>query len=476
MIFLSLILLTPILIFSMDNGIQPGDLELPQAALARLSGAIKIPTISYKADQPEKQAQFHQTILQFHSYLESSFPKVHRHLTKEVVNSYSLLYRWQGQNIELKPALLMSHMDVVPVDEDPAQSWVKDPFSGETDNEFIYGRGTIDIKTTLIAMLQVIEELLDDDNYKPKRTYYLAFGHDEEIGGREGNAKISEYLRTQKNVQLDIVVDEGGAVLTNFLEGVTIPIALVGVCEKGYLSVELSVQGQGGHASMPPIQTIPGILAQAICTIEANPMPTILSVPTKMTLESLAPHLDFGKQLIMGNLWLTSGLVKKLFTKKETSNAIVRTTIAPTIMQSGYKDNVLPSSGRVVLNCRLLPENSKASVLSYIQNTLNDPRITVKELDGGWEASPVSDIQSGSFKFLTQIIQVVFPHVAVVPNLVVGGTDARYYAGLTNNIFRFAPLKLDKSDLSLMHGINERLSLVNVAAAIKFYKEFIMNF
>ncbi len=466
-----LTILLPLSLLSMNNDQS----QSSKLALQRLSGAIKIQTVSYKNDQPEKQSEFHQKILQFHQYLEQTFPKVHQHLTKQTINNYSLLYTWQGQDTAAKPALLMAHMDVVPVDEDPNKSWNKDPFSGDIDERYIYGRGTIDIKTPLIAMLHVIEEMLENKNYQPKRTYYLAFGHDEEIGGKEGNKKISEYLQSQ-NVQLSIVVDEGGAVMTNAVQDVSIPLALVGIAEKGFANVKLSIDGQGGHASMPPTETIPGILAKAICAIEQHQMPPVLSGPTRLMLEHLAPHMPFGKKLIMENLWATERLVKYLFAQKEVSNATVRTTIAPTIIQSGCKDNVLPSSGNAILNCRLLPENSKNNVIQFIKDVVNDPRVKVEEVDGGWEASPVSNTKGASFNFLKTVIQKVFPNVPVVPYLVVGGTDARYYASLSDSVFRFAPYRLDNDELKLMHGVNEKLSCENVTAAINFYKEFIANF
>lgn len=473
MIVWLLALLMPLCSDAMED-IQGGS-SPSSSVLQLLSGAIQIPTISYAAHQQDKQAEFQDNILRFHSYLQHSLPRVHQRLNKTCLgkNHLSLLYEWQGSERALKPVLLMAPMDVVPVDDDWKDTWEKPPFSGEITDQFVHGRGALSFKGSLISILCAVEQLLAKE-YQPKRTYYFALGHDDQLGGYEGNLKISEYLQGQK-IELEMVLDQGNAVICNGLEGFDKLIALIGISEKGYANYQLLAQTSGGHPALPPAETVIDKLAKAVTALKAQPMQAQLSKPSRLGIEHLAPHMSTLKKLAMRNLWLTERFLTKKFAESPTQAALVRTTIVPTMMHAGYKDNVLPSSASVLLNCRLIPEDSLQDVEQHIKRTINDAQITVKLVEGH-EAKDVSDVTSESYKKLSWLILQRFPDAVVVPSLVVGRGDARHYVPLTKNIFRFVPHRVDAKELTSYHCVNEKISHDKMNSATKFYEELITNF
>jgi carboxypeptidase PM20D1 len=212
----------------------------------RLAGAIRIPTISHDAPTAFDPRPFQA----LHSYLKEQFPRVHSHLTREIVGTNSLLYTWRGSNPALKPILLMGHLDVVPVEPGTEEDWQEPPFSGRIADGFIWGRGAIDNKLTVLGTMEAVEMLLGR-GFRPARGVYLAYGQDEEVGGQGGAQQIAALLK-QRGVELEMVLDEGGVIGDGLLPGITTPTALVGIAEKGFVSVELSTGTAGGHSSVPP--------------------------------------------------------------------------------------------------------------------------------------------------------------------------------------------------------------------------------
>jgi carboxypeptidase PM20D1 len=229
------------------NQVSPArEIIFDAVALKRLSLAIQHKTISKQNLTAEGGAEFQR----LHKFLSDSFPAIHTHLAREVIGGYSLIYTWKGTNESLKPLLLMGHIDVVPVDPESEKTWTHPPFSGEIAAGYIWGRGTMDDKVSVLAILEAVEHLLAT-GFQPQRTLYLAFGHDEKTGGASGAAKIASLLHSRQ-VELEYVLDEGGSITDGLVPGVAAPVALIGIAEKGYLSLELSVESAGGHSSTPP--------------------------------------------------------------------------------------------------------------------------------------------------------------------------------------------------------------------------------
>lgn len=446
------------------------EIAIPKNAAERLAGAVRIPTISHE----DPAAINAQAFKELHAYLADVFPRVHANLRRDAVGEYSLLYTWQGTNSSLKPMLLMGHLDVVPVEAGTETDWQKDPFGGRIDQGFIWGRGAIDNKSAVLGTLEAVEMLLAE-GFQPTRTVYLAYGHDEEVGGGRGAREIAAVLRS-RSVELEMVLDEGGVIGDGILPGVSAPIALIGVAEKGFASVELSTRGAGGHSSLPPRETAIGILSAAVARLESSSMPARFDGPTKQLFEKVGPLFPIPQRAVFANLWLTRPLVTRILEEAPTTNAMVRTTTAPTIFQAGTKDNVLPTYARAVINFRIQPGDSVASVVEHVRKVVDDDRVDVK-VGGNFSAEPseVSSNDSESFHILERSIRKIAPDIVVAPYLVVVVTDARYYSDLTKNSFRFLPIRLTSEDLKRMHGIDERLGIREYEAAIRIYRQLLMD-
>jgi carboxypeptidase PM20D1 len=442
----------------------------PDSALAHLAGALRIPTVSRTRYAETDTVPFDQ----LQAYLQRTFPLVHQRLKRQTVNHYGLLYEWPGTDTALKPLLLLAHQDVVPVLPGTESQWTRPPFGGQQAGGYLYGRGALDDKLNVLGQLEAVEALLRA-GFQPKRTVLLAFGHDEETLGLRGAKALAALLR-QQHPQLEMVLDEGGLVKADGVAGLAQPVALVGVSEKGYLTLELSATGQGGHSSMPPALTSVGRVAAAVARLEAAPFPARLDGGVSGLLAYLAPAVPFGKRLGFANQWLFGPLIKKTLAATPSGNAALRTTTAPTIIRGGEKDNVLPIGATATVNFRLLPGDTVAAVIRRVRETIDDPQIQLKMVGEGRAASPVSSTDNAAFATLHRTIKSVFPQALVAPYVMVGAADARAYASLCPQAtYRFMPVLMDQAAIESLHGTNERLRSSAYQDVIRFYAALIRN-
>lgn len=453
------------------TNIKPIDqVAVSDSVANHLSQAIQFRTISYSDPSMLDSAQFYK----FFDFIEATFPLVHKNLTLEKVNSFALLYKWKGKDDQLKPALLMGHYDVVPVIQGTEKLWEHKPFEGDIVNEYIYGRGALDDKSTVIGILEAVERLLSQ-GVQPNRDFYLLFGHDEEVSGLQGAKQVAALLESRK-ISFEYVIDEGGVIKTDGVSGLKKEIALVGIAEKGYVTIKLTSTGEGGHSSMPPPQTSIGILAEGIDKLQKKPFPSDISGASKQLFDYLAPEMSFGTRMAMANMWLFKPIIINSLEKSNTGNALVRTTTAPTILEAGIKDNILPIDAMAKVNFRILPGDSVAGVLSYVQKVINNKNIDVSSMQtSDTDPSAISDTASYGFRLIHTTIKQCFPGVLVSPNLVVGATDSRYFKNLTKNIFRFMPVRINDEDLKRIHGTNERIRVEDLKNVVRFYHQIILG-
>ncbi|KAM9830923.1 N-fatty-acyl-amino acid synthase/hydrolase PM20D1.2-like isoform 1-T10 [Syngnathus typhle] len=453
---------------------EPISLDIDQRRreelLTRFQEAIRIPTVSFSATERNTTALLH-----FNSFLRRAFPTLFTSSSvhHQVVANYSHLFWVPGSQPDLAPYLLLAHIDVVPATE--SDGWLAPPFSAQERDGFIYGRGTIDDKGSLMGILQALEYLLMK-GYAPRRGFYIGLGHDEEVGGQQGAQTMARLLK-RRNVRLSFVLDEGLAVLDGVIGGLRGPAALIGVSEKGLASVRLSVSTLPGHASMPSRQSSIGILAAAVQRLEDNPMPMLFgSGPERQTFEHLAHKFGLPLRFILSNLWLFSPLVGRFLEQKPDSNAFVRTTTAVTIFKAGVKSNIMPSMAEAHVNLRIHSAQSLREVLDLIRSTVGDPRVEM-ELIEGFDPLPVSSFDEKSFGFqmVKKSILDLFPTVAVAPGICVGNTDSRHFKDLSDDIYRFAPLWFKPGDAERFHGIDERISHKNYEELVVFYSRLIQN-
>eukprot|EP01133_Synstelium_polycarpum_P019400 gene19400-23226_t len=428
----------------------------------RLGKSIQFETVSYADLADIDYNEFNK----FRVFLRETFPKSHQYLDVTVVANHSLLFFWKGSDQDLKPIMLAGHMDVVPVAN--LEDWVHPPFSGNVADGFIWGRGSMDDKMTVMALLESIEDLIDQ-GFRPNRSIYLGFGHDEEVGGYSGAQAIAAHLRA-RGVQLEYILDEGLPILLPPLyPGVMSPLATVGTTEKGALNIELSVEAFGGHSSMPPKQSLIGILANAVHRLEDNPMKTAFTEMGKM-IDFVGREASMPYRIVYANMWLFRPIISYLLSFNPKMDAIQRTTTAITMFNSGHKPNVLPSTGTVVVNFRVSPSDTIEDVIKHVQETINDPRIRLTVLDR-IEPAPVSSTEAPSFRLLQSTILQEFTMEAVVaPGIMIANTDTKWYWDLT-----FTPSAMTLADAGRFHGLNERISTSSYAHMVDFYYHLIRN-
>jgi len=431
------------------------------ALARRLAGAIRIPTISHDDRDNFDAAAF----LAFHAYLRENFPQVHSVAPPEVIAGYSLLYRIEGSRPDLKPALFMGHMDVVPIDDATAGDWTHGPFSGDITEGVVWGRGAMDDKVTVLALLEAMERRLRDGEV-PERSVYFAFGHDEEVGGKDGARAIAARLAGE-GVEFEFVLDEGGVVTEGFFPGIEQPVAIIGIAEKGYVNLHLTVNAAGGHSSQPPAHTAAGILAQAITKVEDNPFPADLQGLYR-TFDYLGHHFPLANRVVLANSWLFGPLIRQRLVSSPVSAASIRTTTAVTMLEGSSKSNILPTRATAVVNFRILPGNTSTYVKERIEAVIDDERVEVTKSMVN-EPSPVSSTDTFGFRLLQETIQASDENVLVAPYLVQGGTDAKHFVDLSDSVYRFIMVRGNRDTLRRMHGVNEQIRIDDYTSAVRFY-------
>ena len=432
---------------------------------AHLSDTVQCETLSNLDADKVDPASFEA----LHAVLKKDYPLIYEKLTVTVQDGFNLIYHSEGSNTVLDPILFMAHQDIVPADPATLDQWTEPAFSGKVVDGKIWGRGTLDCKGQLVGVMEAIEYLLET-GFQPERGIYLAFGQDEEVGGQTGQHLISAYFKEQ-GIHFAAVLDEGGAILSGQIPGVEVPVALVGTGEKGFVTLEIKAEGTGGHSSMPPKVTTIGRLARGLAKLEANPVPSNLDRVIPM-FESLGSNLPFLYRIAFANLWLFRGMLLKKFEDAPKMAAMIRTTTAITIIKGGVKDNILPSEASGFVNFRLSSGDTIEHLLEYVKFMVKDYNLSV-QLSGEqpWEASPVSSTDSPAFDLLRNCIQSSFGDVAVAPFVVMGATDARYYSDLSENVYRFAPVRMEASQLDSVHNINEYITVEQFTETVQFFIE-----
>lgn len=446
---------------------RPGVKVDAQAAANRLGAAVQLPTIWMPEDQNAKAFEA------LHQHLAASFPKAHATLGLQRFGQHALLYTWAGRDPKVPPIALLAHQDVVPVAPGTDKDWQQPPFSGVLKDGFIWGRGAWDDKGNLMAIMEAVEMLLQS-GFQPKQTIYLAFGADEEVGGEHGARLIADWFK-QQHIRLRFAMDEGLLITHGMVPGVRKPVALIGLAEKGYLTLSLTARAQPGHASMPPMRSAIGTVSEAVARVETHQMPPHLSGLPRDMFEAVAPEVEGPTRWLLSNLWLTAPLVTSQLEKTPSANAMLRTTTATTVFKAGERENVLPGVATALINFRLLPGDRSEAVEQHVKQVLSGMNVEVGRQPQVTEASPVSRSDTPAYRLLARTLRELQPDVVVAPGLLVGGTDSRHFADVSDATFRFTPMHAAQPDLARFHGTNERISVDNYVGMIQFYERLMRN-
>ncbi|KAJ7610749.1 carboxypeptidase S [Mycena polygramma] len=476
-----------------------------ERAVDQLSAAVQIPTETFDAMGLVGEDARWESRQPFVEHLDTAFPLVHATLEVTTINTYGLLYIWPGSDRSLKPILLMGHYDVVPVPPSAFKQWTHPPYSGYFDGKNVWGRGSTDDKSGVIGLMTTIEILLEH-NFTPARTIVLSFGFDEEAGGRQGAGYLSQaLLRRFGPNSFAMIVDEG----SGYSESYGTVFAVPAIAEKASVNVEMEVQTPGGHSSVPPKHTSIGMLAALIVHLEINPPKPVLEVdtpafemaqcfaahgatmpPSVKRAISRARHSEKHRQAAEAYLLQDSNF-----------KAFVGTTQAVDIVKGGVKSNALPEQAAAVINYRVATQSSVNATLTrdaeLVMNlahkfnlsvTAYGERLTPEGPSSGSlllsaslspEPAPTAPINAPPFQLLAASIRTArkiggADDVIVAPGLMTGGTDTRYYAQLSEHIFRYGHRNM-LDGLNGIHGVNEHIRAESFVEIIVYFTALILN-
>jgi len=454
---------------SVQLDVPPSTLEVDAAVVAeRLGAAARFRTISgVGSGGPAPFAAMQ-------DWLAETYPRTHSALKRETVADLNLIFTWQGSDPALKPVLFIAHQDVVPVEEGTEKDWTHPPFGGriapcgDEPGDCVWGRGTIDMKAAMIGLFEGVERLLTE-GYAPKRTLVFAFAVDEEVGG--AGAKEMARLFESRGVRFEWSLDEGLLITDGLMPGIDRPAALVGLSEKGYTTLELLARSEGGHSSMPPAVTAVGRLARAIGRLEDDPFPRAIDGAVAEMFDRVGPEMGFGQRLAFANRWLFGSIIVGQLAGKASTNALLHTTQAPTMLSGSMQENVLPQVARAVINYRIHPRDSVDSVIERVTRVIDDDQVTVRKLEGAvhMDPAPVSSADAEGHRIVEAAIRASFPEAVVASGLFIAATDTRHFGRLADNSYRFHPIRLKPDDGTRIHGTNERIRVADLPGLVRFY-------
>ena len=436
----------------------------------RLAAASRFRTISLGGPGSEGIAPF----LAMHDWLAQTYPRFHQTLKREVVGEGNLLFTWAGRDPARPPVLFIAHQDIVPVEKGTEQDWTHPPYAGriapcgDEPGDCVWGRGTIDMKAAMIGLYEGVERLLAA-GYVPERSLMFAFAVDEETGG--AGARATADMLEARGVRFEWTLDEGLLITDGIMPGLEGPAALIGLSEKGYTTLELLARSEGGHSSMPPAVTAVSRLSRAIVRLQEDPFPRAIDGAVAEMFEAIGPELGFGQRLAFANRWLLDPVIVGQLAGGTSTNALLHTTQAPTMLSGSMQDNVLPQVARAVINYRIHPRDSVESVLERVTRVVDDEQVTVRRLDGVTHTEPakVSSPDGPGYRMVESAIRASFPEAVVASGLFIAATDTRHFGRLADNSYRFHPVRMKPGDGQRIHGTDERMRVADLAGLVQFY-------
>lgn len=445
---------------------------IPQANILaeHLAGMVRFPTVSSKNMDEMDFSVFDR----FHDYLKETYPLVHNTFTREIIGRAGLLYHWEApRRSEKLPLLLAAHQDVVPAGNFSA--WTYDPFAGVIADDCLWGRGSLDCKNQILGHMEALEALIAE-GFQPDFDIYLAYGYNEEVSTTCGAPSAELLVKTlqERGVKLGMVLDEGGSVVSGASMGISGTVANISVAEKGYVDIQLSKTGKGGHSARPGKTSIMADVARAVIKLAENPMPYRILPEIAQQYRILADYVPERREIYQ-NIQAHQDRLFPMLDSDPGVAAKFQTTVAMTMAHGSDAPNVMPDKVSVTLNCRLLPGDTIDSIVEKLREIIGPEQGVAVTCLGGRNPSPVSDINTPLFQNLKSVIESVYPDCIAVPSICLGGTDSYYYYPICDHVYRFAgEYRVPQNGTA--HAVNERIWLEHIDAVPKFFYTFLPTY
>jgi len=436
-------------------------IDAAQAA-ERLSQAVRFKTVSHQDPAEDDRSQWDAQ----RAWLVQAYPKFHAEATREIVGDGALIYTWKGSDPSLEPIILMAHQDVVPVADETLSRWTAPPFSGAIRDGAVWGRGSIDDKGSLVALMEAAEALAGQ-GFKPRRTILIVSGNNEEVVRKIGGAKAIADALQARGVKAAFALDEGLFVVNDF-PVLNAPVAVVGIAEKGYATLRVTAHAEGGHSATPPEETAAVTLARAVVRINDHGFPLRFQGPSAETLHALAGRLPFVAKMAVVNDWLFGPVLVRQIAATPAGAAGLHTTTAPTMLQGSPKENALPSLAVGRINYRILPGDTSADVMRRAKAAVGRLPVELSWDGAPTEPSPVSSTRSDGYRAIAALAHQM-SGAPVAPALMLGSTDSRFMAPVARDVYRFQPIRLSLKEVEMFHGVNEHLKIDDLHAMAEVY-------
>jgi len=439
-----------------------------EPAVERLAALLAVPTVSRADPDDTDWGAFDR----FRAVLAARFPRVFSALDVELVAGHTLLARWAGADPAAAPVVLMAHQDVV--DPGDTSAWPHPAFGGRTVGEgaerALWGRGAIDDKGSLAGILEAVDGALAEGR-RPSRDVWLVFGHDEETAGSGAAAAAGELER--RGVRPAFVLDEGGAIVEGFLPGVDAPLAAVGLSEKGIVTIRLSVEEAGGHASTPPRVSAIGRLARAIARMDARPFPARLTATTRAMFRAAGSRAKGALGWVYRHPGVCAPLLLAALRRSgPEGDAMTRTTRVATMIEGGHARNAIPERASAIVNLRVIPGSSVEAAIEHLCSAIDDPRVRIETLQAA-EPAPVSPTSGFGWDVIRATLAEVRPDAVLTPYTQNGATDSRHFTRIADAVYRFTPFDLTDAERAALHAVGERIRVDAYLRGVEFYRALV---
>lgn len=427
-------------------------------AVERFQTVIRQKTISNKNTEDYKEV-----FDGFLPLLKELYPNLFSAAEAQLINEYGILLHWKGKSDTKKPLVLMAHYDVV---SDEGQKWKHPAFEAEIHYGVIWGRGSIDNKCIFCAMFEAMNNLVKE-GFTPERDIYFAASNNEEVSG-DTMPKIVDWF-IENGISPEFVLDEGGAIMQELPLGIKKPHAMIALSEKGWATITLKAFKFNSKSKKSP----PERIIEAVNAVKANPTPATISPALEGMLKAFAPCMDAPLKQVFNHLSLFKPVVKKAMESIPDAAAMIRSEFVLTKLNAGNEKGSVPDTASATFNFRLAPQDTYEEILTHLRKII-DKDIEI-ELIKKKDAPPFSDYKTDSFAYLEKTIKKVFPHAGVAPFVLNAGTDARHFAKICNQVYRFGAFEINNEQFNSVHNADERISVKVFLDSIRFYDEFIRN-